>query len=112
MAEAPVQIVQRQLDALNAHDLDAFCAPCAPDIVVEDSFGERWLTGIAEFREWYGSHLHEHPELRADLLDRIAVREWVIDEVIVTGYSDGSQGHFAIVMRIADDQIASTRILR
>ena len=108
----PVQIIQQHLESFNAQDLDVFCALCAEDVRVEDSEGRVLLQGEHELRAWYAEHFAEQPELKADLLDRISIGEWVIDENVVTGYSDGSQGHVVIMFRVSNGHISLMRILR
>ena len=109
---SPVQIIQQQMEAFNAHDLDAFCAPCAAEIRVESADGQVLLDGDEEFRNWYGGHWSANPGLKSDLLDRISVGEWVIDENVVSGFADGSQDHNVIVFRVAGGLIRSMKILR
>ena len=108
----PVQIVQQHLEALNAHDLGVFCALCDREIRVEDADGTLLLNGIAEFRAWYSSHFADNPELKSDLLDRISLGDWVIDENLVTGFADGSQLHVVITMRVAHGLIQLMRVIR
>lgn len=77
---SPVDIVQVQLDAYNAQDLDRFCACFAPDAVLGDLNSAVTHEGIAGVRQRYAALFAEHPENRADLLSRIAVGDVVVDE--------------------------------
>jgi uncharacterized protein (TIGR02246 family) len=74
-----VDIVQKQLDAYNAQDLDAFCACFAPDCVIADLNGAVTQAGIDEIRERYAAMFALHPENRARVVHRMAVGEVVID---------------------------------
>ncbi|MFT3726677.1 MAG: nuclear transport factor 2 family protein [Terricaulis sp.] len=73
-------IVQVQLDAYNAQDLERFCACFAPDAVLGELNGAETQRGIAGVRERYAALFSEHPENRAELLNRIVVGDVVVDE--------------------------------
>ena len=73
------EIVQAQLDAYNAQDLDAFCACFAPDCVVADLNGAVTQRGIDEIRERYAALFALHPQNRARIANRAAVGDVVID---------------------------------
>ena len=111
-SQSPVQLVQSQLEALNRHDLIAFTSVVAEDISVTDEGGSVLLAGKAMFTDWYAEHFAEHPSLKADLLDRMALGDWVIDEVMVTGYSDNRQHHLISIIRIQSGRIESIRLIR
>lgn len=74
-----VDIVQKQLDAYNAQDLDAFCACFAADGVIADLNGAVTQTGIDEIRERYAAMFALHPENQARVVHRMAVGDVVID---------------------------------
>lgn len=85
----PVEIVQRQLDAYNAHDLAGFVAMYAEDIkVYRMPSTEPALSGKAQFAEFYGTKRFTVPALHADLLGRIATGNKVVDHERIVGISD------------------------
>ena len=85
----PSQLAQRQLEAYNAHDLEAFAACYHPQVEVRDfPAGTLRLEGIAAFRERYAEVL-ARPGLRAEVLQRIAQGSFVIDEERVVGLREG-----------------------
>lgn len=102
----PVDIVQRQLDAYNAHDLDAFCACFADDV-------RTWrmpdtspaLSGKAALRAFYAEQRFAIPSLRAELLARITLGDKVIDHERIHGLRPEPYDMVAIY-RVADDLIA------
>ena len=47
----PVMLVQQQLNAYNAHDLDAFLAPYADDVEIYSTTGKLQLKGKEEMRK-------------------------------------------------------------
>jgi hypothetical protein len=105
-AMQPADIVQRQLDAYNAHDLDAFCACFADDVrtwrMPETS---PTLAGKAALRAFYAEQRFAIPTLRAELLARIALGDKVIDHERVHGLHP-QPSEVAAIYRVADGLIA------
>lgn len=86
---SPSDLAQRQLDAYNAHDLEAFVACYHPEVEVRDfPAGTLRMQGMAPFRERYAQVLAK-PGLRADVVKRVALGQVVIDEERVVGLRDG-----------------------
>jgi hypothetical protein len=102
----PVDIAQGQLDAYNAHDLDAFCAFYANDVVVADLNGAVTGEGIAALRARYTKLFAEFPQNHAALAGRITVGQTVIDHERVTRTPDGEAFEVAAIYTIADGKIA------
>ena len=110
--ETTVQLVQRQLEAYNAWDLEAFMACYAPGVRVEELDEDRVLEGYEAVEHHYRALFAENPALRASLLDRISVGGYVIDEELVDGRADGRTLHVAVIYRVVSGLIASVRLLR
>ena len=110
--ETTVQLVQRQLEAYNARDIDAFLACYAPEVRVEDLDGDRLLDGHDAVASHYRALLADNPRLRTSLLDRISVGRYVIDEELVAGRADGRTLHVVAVYRVVDGLIDSVRFIR
>lgn len=102
----PVDIVQRQLNAYNARDLDAFVATYHPDarfyVFPDTLLGE----GHAGMREVYGRMFAETLNLHAHVPRRIAMGNYVIDEEVVTGQPDGATIHATAIYEVRDGLIA------
>jgi hypothetical protein len=77
---SPAEIVQAQLDAYNAQDLDGLCACFASEAKLADLNGQVTHNGLAAVRERYAELFAAHPQNRAELVNRIALGEVVIDE--------------------------------
>lgn len=106
-AASPVDIVQRQLDAYNAHDLDAFCACFADEVRawrMPDAASPA-LEGKAALRAFYAGQRFAIPSLRAELLARIALGDKVIDHERVHGLHP-EPSEIAAIYRVADGLIA------
>jgi len=79
-----VDIVQAQLDAYNVQNVDLFCACFADDAVLGDLNGAVSCQGIESVRQRYAKLFAEHPDNRAELLNRIALGEVVVDEELIS----------------------------
>lgn len=80
-----IALVQRQLDAYNAHDLEAFLACYAPDVRVETfPGGEPLCLGREAMRARYAPLL-ARPDLHAALVGRLALGRVVVDQERVRG---------------------------
>jgi len=76
----PLDVVQAQLEAYNAQDLDAFCACFSGDCVIADLNGAVRQKGAGEIRERYAAMFAQYPENKAHIVNRIAVGDVVIDQ--------------------------------
>jgi len=74
-----IDLIERQLEAYNKQDLDAYCACYAPDVVVGNLNGTVSETSRDGLRARYARTFAEFPDNRATLLNRIHVGSTVID---------------------------------
>lgn len=104
----PEAVVQTQLDAFNARDIDAFLATYAPDVIVAD-FGTPESEVIAASREAmrpiYGSLFEQSPELRCTVVHRVVQGNFVIDNELVTGSRDRQPIRGVAVYEVEDGLI-------
>ena len=82
-AESPEAIVQRQLDAYNARDLEAFLATYADSVTLYDFPNEPSMRSKSEMQDRYGALFEEVPNLYAELKNRIVLGDKVIDQEYV-----------------------------
>ena len=99
-------IVQGQLDAYNAQDLDAFCAFYAQDAVLGAYGGDVATVGLAAIRERHAKLFAEFPQNRAELLNRIVVGAHVIDHEQVLRAPRGESFQVAPIYTLAGGKIA------
>jgi putative hydrolase of HD superfamily len=78
-----VAVVQAQLDAFNAKDLDALMATYAPDAQQFALHGELLAQGHEALRARYAIRFAE-PDLHARLVSRTAIGNMVVDAEIIT----------------------------
>lgn len=102
----PSDLVQRQLDAYNAHDLDAFVDCFDDDVRLFRMPTETPVSiGKPALRAFYAEHRFSIPTLRAELLSRIAAGDKVVDHERIHGLGEAPTEMVA-VYRVRDDVIA------
>ena len=87
--EQPEAVVQRQLEAYNAHDIDAFLATYSRDVELFTLGGERQSQGLEAMRARYGKMFKDVPQLHCDISRRIVQGNIVIDHEHLTGLPGG-----------------------
>jgi hypothetical protein len=88
-AMTPAAIVQAQLDAFNAKDIDALLRSYAPDAEQFALHGERLAQGHEQLRPRYLARFAE-PDLFARLLSRTVIGNVVTDlELITRNFPEG-----------------------
>lgn len=84
----PTDLAQRQLDAYNAHDLEAFVACYHPEVEVRDfPAGTLRFSGHAAMRDRYGP-MFAQGTVHAALVGRVEEGAVVMDQEHVTGVGD------------------------
>jgi hypothetical protein len=83
MSDSPEQVVQRQLDAYNARDIDALVAAYADDAELYEHPATLLARGSAQIRARLAGRLEE-PNLHARLVSRMAMGAMVIDQEVIT----------------------------
>ncbi|HUZ16665.1 MAG TPA: SgcJ/EcaC family oxidoreductase [Gaiellaceae bacterium] len=95
--------VERQVEAYNAHDADAFAECYARDVVIENADGTVRVEGREALRTGYEKLFADKPSLHAEIASRIRVGRWVVDEerVIVDRAED--ELHAVAIYLLGDD---------
>jgi hypothetical protein len=93
----PVTVVQRQLNAYNARDLDALVATYAEDAQLFEHPDKLLAAGRAALRARFAGRLAE-PNLHARLVHRTVCAPYVIDHEIVTRTFPEGPGTIELVM--------------
>jgi imidazolonepropionase-like amidohydrolase len=86
---SPETVVQRQVEAYNARDIEAFLSFYADDVVIRHLPGGEiaWDSKDA-MRPRYSKRFAENPELFCTITQRIVHGDWVVDHELVTGVKD------------------------
>jgi hypothetical protein len=105
MGKGPVEVVEEQLAAYNARDLDRFAATYSEDISIwRMPATEPGIVGQARLREVYRKRFTS-PNLHATIVNRIATGDKVIDHERVVGIEAGPIEAVA-VYQVVDGLIA------
>lgn len=101
----PADVVQRQLNAYNAHDIDAFIATYHPDARLYEYPDRQRAQGHEVMRGIYGPRFADRPALHARVPRRIAMGDYVIDEEVVTGLPNGATATATAIYEVKDGLI-------
>ena len=111
--DSPAAVVQRQLDAYNARDIDALLATYAPDARQYEHPAKLLASGAAEMRERMAVRFQE-PNLHARLLQRVVMGNIVIDHERVTRTFSETEGTGTVDMvaiyEVHDGRIVSASV--
>jgi hypothetical protein len=108
IAANPVAVVQRQLDAFNAKDIETLLAIYADDAELYEHPSTLIAKGSVALRERFSARFKE-PNLHARLLNRIVTGDTVIDHELITRTFAEGPGTLELTMIY---QVASGRITR
>jgi hypothetical protein len=110
--------VQAQLDAYNAHDVEAFVACYAADVRMYDAAGALMVDGRDAARARYAKLFAASPALRAEVTQRTRIGTadhwYVVDTERVSGRNEpGSPSRFEVLVLYAGcaAQIREVRFL-
>ena len=76
----PEQIVNIQIEAYNARDIDAFLATYSDDIEIYDNAGKMTMKGHDDMRKSYSKLFDNTPNLNCRIENRIIINNKVIDK--------------------------------
>jgi hypothetical protein len=109
---ASAELVQRQLDAYNNQNIDAFLACYAQDAVLAGLNGDITHAGIAAIRKRHEDLFYEFPKNHAKLVNRIDLGSTVIDHESVERAPGGDRFEVAAIYTIRNGKIARVDFAR
>jgi hypothetical protein len=113
LTEQSTDPVERQVEAYNRRDLDAFVGCYSPEAVLEDATGTVVMQGHEAMRRLYADMFAASPEVHAEIATRIRVGEYVIDEELVTGLRGSSdEVRVAVIYHVSGDVIDRVQTIR
>jgi uncharacterized protein (TIGR02246 family) len=80
-------VVDAQVDAYFARDLERFVACYASDVVITNAAGEVLATGHDGLREMYGGLFENSPHLAGRIVNRSVVGNFVADHEEIDGFN-------------------------
>jgi hypothetical protein len=112
LSTAPESVVQRQLDAYNARDVDALVETYADDAQQFEYPATLLTSGAAQLRERIMARFRE-PNLHARLIRRTVMGQVVIDHEEVTRTFPEGTGRIELVAiyEVRDGRIAAARFI-
>lgn len=112
--ESAEQVVQRQLEAYNAHDIHAFLATYASDAEIYEYPAKLLMKGAAQIEDFYSNKRFNDPKLHATIAKRIVMGDMVIDhEKIVLTYPEGAGSLEAVaIYEVQAGKITKVTLIR
>ena len=109
---SPADLIQRQLDAYNAHDLDALLATYAEDANLFEHPATLLASGHSQLRARFALRFQE-PNLHAHLINRIVLGRFVVDHERVTRTFPEGPGTIELIVtyEIVDGKIINAWFL-
>lgn len=108
--DSPAKIVQKQLDAYNARDIDAFLDTYSENIKLYNFPNQLFSEGKNAMETQYGSFFENTPDLHCTIKNRIVIGNKVIDEESVT--ANGSTFSAVAIYEVANGKIVKVTFLR
>ena len=107
----PEEVVQKQLEAYNQCDLDAFAATYSDDVKIVDGADNVICEGVEKLREIYGPLFKNNPHQMALITKRVAGGEWVCDDEEVIGRADKKRRNAVAIYRVQNGRITFVRLV-
>jgi uncharacterized protein (TIGR02246 family) len=109
---ASAELIQKQLDAYNNQNIDAFLACYAEDAVLAGLNGDITHRGLAAIRKRHEDLFYEFPKNHARLVNRIDLGTTVIDHEQVERSPGGDKFEVAAIYTIEAGKIARVDFAR
>lgn len=107
---SPEIIVQKQLDAYNARDIEAFLATYSDDVKVYNFPNTPRYEGKDKMRESYGDFFKTTPDLHCEIKNRIVIGNKVVDEEYLT--MNGRNFSAVAIYEVENGKIAKVTFVR
>ena len=104
----PIQVVQDFIDTFNAQDVDRVAGCFSADAVMQDDACTIFAQGEEAIRAHFSRFLPQSPNVHSEILSRIHVGSWVVQEERGTGLVLGEPvPEFSIIdaYRVEDGKI-------
>lgn len=108
----PTAIVDAQIEAYNAQNLDAFCACYSDDAVIANLGGEVTEQGAAALRARYARMFAKFPKNKARIVNRIVLGDRIIDHEDVTRGPGGPRFEAVAIYTVTKGKIARVDFIK
>ena len=109
--DSPEQVVQKQVEAYNRHDLNAFLSFYAADVKLYDFPDKERSSGLDAMRKTYGKLFADNPALKVDIPKRIVQGDTVIDQEFVF-VNENHRIKAVAIYRVINGKIAAVWFVR
>ncbi|MEQ9592014.1 MAG: amidohydrolase family protein [Cyclobacteriaceae bacterium] len=110
LASTPEELVQRQVVAYNARDLEGFLSVYSKDVKLYSFPDKLILEGMEQMRERYAERFGSSPNLYVEIANRDIMGEYIVDYEKVQGITDGIVEAMAIY-HVKDGLIDEVRFI-
>ncbi|MBW2263676.1 MAG: amidohydrolase family protein [Deltaproteobacteria bacterium] len=108
----PEYVVEKQVQAYNARDIDLFLSYYSQDaVIIRHPEGEVVASGLDAMRETYTGMFEKSPELNCRILERIVTYSMVVDHELVTGIGDRPEIRAVAAYTVEDGLISRVLFL-
>jgi len=107
LQKSPEEVVQQQLNAYNARDIEAFLATYSRDIQIYNFPDSLRYSGLDQIERVYRRLFERTPALHAQIKNRMVLGNYVIDRERVTGFANNR-----VINAIAIYEVRENRIRR
>jgi imidazolonepropionase-like amidohydrolase len=109
---SPETVVQRQVEAYNARDIDAFLSFYADDVVVRRlPKGEIAWDSREAMRPRYAKRFAENPQLKCTVTKRVVHGDWVVDHELITGVEERPRARAVAIYEVTGGLIRNVWFL-
>ena len=108
----PEILVQQQLNAYNAKNIDAFLAPYSDDVTLYNFPNEIIGQGKEAITPGYRRFFSANPNLHCEIVERILLGNTVIDHERVTGLANGKTIDAVAIYKIEHNKISKVYFIR
>mgnify|MGYP000309546628 CR=1 FL=1 len=110
----PEQVVQKQLEAYNQRNIEAFMSVMAPDVTFHDfSDGIQTITGKKECRRFYSALFEASPSLYSTIITHTVFGNKVIDHESITGRNGNKQVlELVLIYEVQNEKIFKVTVLK
>lgn len=107
---APETVVQRQLDAYNARNIEAFLATYTDDVSLYQFPNTLMGQGKEQMKQQYGAMFSSIPDLNAEIVNRTIIGNKVIDKEKVT--ANGNVFYAVAIYEVTDGLISKVTFIQ